>query len=170
MEIMFNCTTLVNIPAYDSDNNGLIIEFKLTATSSNKFLINTRGKVAEALQRNFKRIIEIMSSMKSSWEYLESFNYLLECNSDQFIVRDSKSSSMALSIALLNINRVKQGKTLVSGLTGTGVLRIDGSFDCSHLEEKKYNAAKNFKSINKFITPKVSKNLFELENFINQIY
>ena len=34
MEIMFNCSSLVNIPAYDASNNGLIIEIKLTATSS----------------------------------------------------------------------------------------------------------------------------------------
>lgn len=136
MEIMFNCASLVNIPAYDANNNGLIIESKLTATSSNKFLINTRGKVAEALQRNFKRIIEIMSSMKKSWEHFESISYLLECNSDQSIVKDSKSSSMALSIALLNINRSIQGQSPVSGLSGTGVLRIDGSFDSAYQEEK----------------------------------
>lgn len=170
MEIMFNCTSLVNIPAYDANNNGLIIEFKLTATSSDRFLLNTRGKVAEALQRNFKRIIDIMSSMKKSWEYFESISYLLECNSDQFIVKDSKSSSMALSIALLNINRVIQGQSPVSGLSGTGVLRIDGSFDSAHQEEKKYCVARNLKTINKFITPKESRNLFELENLINQFY
>lgn len=170
MEIMFNCTSLVNIPAYDTHNNGLIIEFKLTAISSDTFLINTRGKIAEALQRNFKRIIEIMSSMKKSWEHFESISYLLECDNDHFIVRDSKSSSMALSIALININRAIQGQLPVSGLSGTGVLRIDGSFDNAHQEEKKYRAAKNLKKINKFITPKESRNLFELENLLNQFY
>ena len=108
--------------------------------------------------------------MKKSWENFESFSYLLECNSDQFIVKDSKSSSMALSIALININRARQGQPLVSGLSGTGILRIDGSFDSAYHEEIKYFAAKNFEAINKFITPKESRNLFELENLINRYY
>lgn len=43
---------------------------------------------------------------------------------------------MALSIALININRVIQGQVPVSGLSGTGVLRIDSSFDNAHQEEK----------------------------------
>lgn len=171
MDFMFNYTSTVNIPAYDASSNGLIITFKLTTISNSEFLINTTGKVAAALQRNFKRIIEIMSSMKKSWECLESIGYLLECSSNQFVVRDSKSSSMALSIALINICRAINGQPQVLGLSGTGILRIDGSFDSSHLEEKKYFAAKqNLKTLNKFITPNESKHLFELESLINQLY
>ncbi len=168
---MFNYTSLVNIPAYDACNNGLIVELKLTVISSNEFLVNATGKVAEALQRNFKRVIEIMSSTKKSWEHLESIGYLLECRNEQFIVRDSKSSSMALSIALINLSRAIKGQQPVLGLSGTGILRIDGSFDSAHLEEKKYCAAKkNLKTLNKFITPNESRNLFELENLINKFY
>lgn len=168
---MFYCTSSVNIPAYDASNNGLIVEFKLTATSSNKFLVNAHGKVAEALKRNFKRIIEIISSMKESWACLEPMAYLLECSSNQFLVKDSKSSSMALSIALININRAIHGEAIVPGLSGTGVLRIDGSFESSHLEGQKYFAARsNLKNLNKFITPNASRNLFELEALINRLY
>lgn len=168
---MSNYISVINIPAYDATNNGLIIEFKLTFIPNNPFLINTTGTVATALQRNLKRIIEIMSSMKKSWKCLEFTSYLLECSSNQFIVRDSKSSSMALSIALINIYRFINGQTQVLGLSGTGVLRIDGSFDNSNLEEKKYFAAKqNLKTLNKFITPNECNNLFELENFINELY
>ena len=133
---MFNYTSIVNIPAYDASNNGLVIEFKLTAIPNGAFLINANGKVATALQRNLKRIIEIMASIKKSWECLESMSYLLECTSNQFVVKDSKSSSMALSIALINLYRAIQGQPQVSGLSGTGILRIDGSFD-SPLRRKK---------------------------------
>lgn len=66
MDFMFNYTSIVNIPAYDAFNNGLVIEFQLTAISRGDFLINATGTVAAALQRNLKRIIEIMSSIKKS--------------------------------------------------------------------------------------------------------
>lgn len=167
---MFNYTSIVNIPAYDAFNNGLVIEFQLTAISRGDFLINATGTVAAALQRNLKRIIEIMSSIKKSWGCLESMGYLLECTSNQFVVKDSKSSSMALSIALINLYRAIHGQPQVQGLSGTGILRIDGSFDSSHLVEEKYFATKqNLKNLSKFITPTESKNLFELENLINQL-
>lgn len=167
---MFNYTSIVNIPAYDAYHNGLVIEFKLTTILHDDFLIKTTGKVAAALQRNLKRIIEIMSSIKKSWECLESVGYLLECASNQFVVKDSKSSSMALSIALINLHRAMHGQPQVLGLSGTGILRIDGSFDSSHLEEKKYFAAKqNLRNLNQFITPNESKNLFELEHLINHL-
>lgn len=79
---MFTHTSTVNIPAYDASNNGLIITFKLTAMPSNEFFINSIGNIAQALQRNVKRIIEIMASMKKSWECLVSIGYLLECNTN----------------------------------------------------------------------------------------
>lgn len=168
---MFNYTSVLNIPAYDAYNNGLIIECKLTTISNNEFFINTAGMVATSLKRNLHRLIEIMSSMKKSWQQLASMGYLLECDSQQFIVRDSRSSSMALSIALLNLNRAIQGQPQVSGLTGTGILRIDGSFDSSHQEIKKYFAAiKNLDGLKKFITANESKNLFDLEDLINRLY
>lgn len=170
MGFMLQYTSIVNIPAYDSSNNALVIEFKLTTVSYEHFFINTTGTVAAALQRNLKRIVEIMVSIKKSWECFESIGYLLECNSNQFVVRDSKSSSMALCIALINLYRSIHGQPQIAGLSGTGILRIDGSFDSSHLEEKKYLAAKNsLKDLNKFITPYESKNLFELEKLINQL-
>lgn len=170
MDFMFNYTSTVNIPAYDASNNGLVIEFKLTGIPNSAFLINTNGKVATALQRNLKRIIEIMASIKKSWECFESISYLLESTSEQFVVKDSKSSSMALSIALINLYRAIHGQPQVSGFSGTGILRIDGSFDHAHLEDKKYSAArKNLKNLNQFITPNESKNLFELEHLINQL-
>ncbi|WP_133136760.1 hypothetical protein [Legionella rowbothamii] len=74
--------------------------------------------------------------MKKSWEHFESISYLLESNSDQFIVKDSKSSSMALSIALININRAIQGQVPVLAFRNRGVLRIDGSFNDAPQEEK----------------------------------
>ena len=167
---MFNYTSIASIPAYDSLNNGLVIDFKLTAISQGTFFINTTGKVAAALQRNLKRIIEIMSSLKKSWECFESIGYSLECSSNQFDVKDSKSSSMALSIALINLYRAMHGQSQVPNLSGTGILRIDGSFDSAHLEDKKYFAAKqSLKKLNQFITPNESKNLFELENLINRL-
>lgn len=170
MDFMFNHTSIANIPAYDASQNGLVIEFQLTAMSHGNFFIDTTGSVATALQRNLKRIIQIMSSIKKSWVCLESIGYLFECTNNQFVVKDAKSSSMALSIALINLCRAIHNKPQVFGLSGTGILRIDGSFDGSHLVEEKHLATKHHvTNLNKFITPNESKNLFELEHFINQL-
>lgn len=161
--------SLINIPAYDASNNGLLIEFKLTILPDSSFQIKTIGKVAAALYKNFSRIIEIMSSMKPSWQRLESIGYKLESNNDLFLVKDSKSSSMALSIALINAHRALNGKPQIPGLSGSGILRIDGSFDSAHLEETKYLAAKqHMKHLHKFITAQECSHLFALEKLINQ--
>lgn len=58
------------------------------------------------------------------------------------------------------------GQGQVLGLTGRGVLRIDGSFDIAHQQEKNIQ---HQKTINKFISPNESKNLFELENLMSQL-
>ncbi|MBA2649873.1 MAG: hypothetical protein H0U75_09840 [Legionella sp.] len=160
---------IINIPAYDASGKGLVIEFKLTIIPDNGFLVSATGKIAAALQNNFNRIIEIMVSIKKSWECLGSIAYMLESDEGQFSVKDSKSSSMALSIALINAHRVLQGQLPISGLTGTGILRIDGSFEHSHLEDKKYLAAKqSIPSLKKFITPNECNHLYDLEQLINQ--
>jgi hypothetical protein len=157
----------INIPAYDAFKNGIVVEFKLTIYPNNPFIINSIGNIAMALQNNFKRTIEIMSSIKKSWECLESAGYMLECSHNQFIVKDSKSSSMALSIALINGFRAINNMPQRSGFSGTGILRIDGSFESGHLEDKKYLAAKKeVKALNKFITPHECKHLFDLEKLI----
>lgn len=157
----------INIPAYDAFNNGIVVEFKLTIYPNSAFIINSIGNIAMALKNNFKRNIEIMSSIKKAWECLESAAYLIECSNNQFIVKDSKSSSMALSIALMNTLRAMDNMPQIAGFSGTGILRIDGSFESSHLEDKKYLATKKeVKALNKFITPHECKHLFDLEKLI----
>jgi len=159
--------TKINIPAYDANKNGIIVKFKLMANLSSSLLINASGNIAIALQNNFKRTIEIMSSLKKCWQSLEYATYHLECSHDQFSVKDSKSSSMALSIALINCYRAMNAMPQITDITGTGILRIDGSFENSHLEDKKYLAAKKeVKTLNKFITPYECKHLFDLEKLI----
>ena len=161
----------INIPAYDAFNNGIVVEFKLTIYPNNAFIINPIGNIAMALKNNFKRNIEIMSSIKKTWECLESAAYLIESSSNQFIVKDAKSSSMALSIALMNALRAVNGMSQITGLSGTGILRIDGSFESGHLENKKYLATKKeVKTLNKFITPHECKHLFDLEKLISNYH
>jgi hypothetical protein len=165
---MSNYISLINIPAYDATNKGLIIKVKLTINPNRAFSIETRGGIAAALKNNFHRIIEIMGSLKQSWECLESINYLLECKNDRLLTKDAKSSSMALSIALINACRAIHDKPQRLGLSGTGILRMDGSFDKANLEDTKYAAAKHrIKSLKKFITPHECKHLFSLEKLIN---
>jgi hypothetical protein len=166
---MSTYVSTINIPAYDGNNKGLIIALTLTIVPHGRLIIHATGTIAVALQNSLKRAIEIMSSVKKSWEFFETNEYLLESDNNSFIVKDAKSSSMVLCIALLNAQRVANGKPPIAGLSGTGILRIDGSFDKSHLEKRKYLAAKKkIKAFNRFITPHECNHLFDLEKLINQ--
>lgn len=166
---MSHIGSIINIPAYDASGNGLIIELRVTLVPSMNLLITSTGNIASALQRNFKRIIEIMAAIKQSWKCLESFSYVLDCSNEKFLVKNSKSSSMALSIALINAYRAIKGKPQISGLTGTGILRIDGSFENAHLEDKKYQAARqNINSFERFIIASECRHLYDLEKLMNQ--
>ncbi len=164
---MPNYVSIINIPAYDAFKNGIVIELKVTISPSSEFNIHSIGNIALALHNNFKRNIEIMSSLRKSWQCLEKASYTIECSNSQWVVKDSKSSSMALSIALINGFRAMHSLSQIEGWSGTGILRIDGSFESSHLEDKKYLAIKKeVKTLNKFITHNECKNLFDLEKLM----
>jgi hypothetical protein len=161
--------TAITIPAYDNNGNGLIVELDVDAEFSETLIINAIGSVAIALQKNFQRIIEIMASINKSWEILKYFNYRLKSCSDTFKVNDARSSSLALSICLLNIYREIINGHQIKNVTGTGVLRIDGSFEETYLEQQKYFAVKNKDGIEKkFITSSKCTHLFELEDLLNK--
>ncbi len=160
----------INIPAYDRENNGLAVRLTVKVRSGCFNQTVAKGRVAEALKKNYKRCIEIMTSLKKSWGCLEKVSYILECERNEVIVRDAKSSSMAICIVLINISRTLNLKSSIMSLSGTGILRADGSFNHSSLEEKKYIAAKkSIPNLKKFITPTDCKNLFELEDLIDKL-
>lgn len=164
-----NYISTVNIPAHDATGNGLVVELRLKIMTNRKFSTISFGNVASALERNFQHVIEIMSAIKKSWECLESCSYILECSYDNFIVKDSKSSSVALSILLLNVYRAMCGKKHINGLTGSGILRIDGSFQNASHEAKKHLAAiEKIGPIGRFIAPAECGHLYELEELMNQ--
>lgn len=162
-------STKIIIPAYDSNNRGLTIPLVLNAYPYKRFLINCEGSVAEALKRNLQRTIEIMSNIKKSWKVLLSFEYHMQSALNNFNVQDARSSSLALSIALINIYREHHNQCQVSDLTGSGILRLNGELEKSRLEDQKKHAIKDvINSIDCFITSDVCNHLLKLEKIINQ--
>jgi len=160
--------THIIIPAYEKTGNGLVVEVKIKAVYSEKLVCHSIGRVAIGLEMNFKRIIEIMSSLKKTWQILKHFHYQLECNNEHYKVSDARSSSLALSIALLNIYKEINDSHQVKNITGTGLMRIDGSFEETYLEQQKYYAVKNSDVVKKFVTSNKCNHIFELENILNQ--
>jgi len=159
-------STSIKIPAYSGEGDGLTVMLTITACSNGSQSVSASGNIARALKENFRRVIGIISSINSSWEKMENFNYHLDSSNERFLVKDSKSSSMAISIALFNLYRVSCGKSAASGLTGTGILRIDGSFENAHFETEKAVISNGFF----FVTPSICRNLFELESLISQYH
>jgi hypothetical protein len=159
----------IKIPAYDTSGKGLVVSFKITASKSNEFSLISIGNIATALKNNFRHTVEIISSLKKSWEPFYYYKYLIECNDKSFVVKDAKSSSMAMSIALFNLNRSMNKKKKINHITGTGILRIDGSFDSSSNEINKNHAAKQLGSnVNVFLTAKECNHLYDLDKLMNQ--
>jgi len=166
---MFDNTSSIKIPAYDSFGEGLVISLKVTALTKNGFSLTSIGNIAIALENNFRHTIEVISSIKKSWEILYYYNYVIECENKNFVVKDAKSSSMAISIALLNLHRSMNDKQKIENISGTGVLRIDGSFDSSCNEESKNQAMKKVNdNLDIFITTKECNHLYDLEKLMNQ--
>lgn len=159
-------STSIQIPAYSSEGDGLTVVLTITAYPSDSQSVSTSGNIACALKENFRRVIGVMSSINSSWEKMENFDYHLDSSNDCFLVKDSKSSSMAISIALFNLYRVSRGKSTVSGLTGTGILRIDGSFEKANFETEKTTISNDAF----FVSPRICRNLFALESLMNQYH
>lgn len=160
-------TTDITIPAYDTKNIGLTVELEIIAKPFNTLMIHGDGIVAISLQHNFQRIIEIMCSIHEAYAILKCQYYRISCHRN-FKVNDARSSSLALSIALLNIYREINGHQQINNITGTGLLRIDGSFEQTYLEQQKQIAVINNSKNKNFITSNQCTHLFELENILNQ--
>lgn len=165
-----NYLGLINIPAYDSNYRGLVVQFKLVPYLKGKLNISTHGSASFALRRNFLRTIDIMAALNSSWEILKNFDYILSCDNHSLgKIKDTKSSSMSLCIALVNLARVIRGQSEIIRLTGTGMLRMDGTFDHASREEEKYTATKNsINNLKNFITPQQCRHVLHLDRYMEQ--
>jgi hypothetical protein len=159
-----NITTILKIPAYSAENKALLIAPSLTATPQNKLIIQTNGHIATALKPALTRAISIMSSINPAWHTLLLFKYDLKSQPTHFLVKDTRSAGLALAISLINIHRQYHKKSPVTSLIGTGILRIDGSFDSTHKEDIKQTA------INKqsLITANTCAHVFELNDLMEK--
>lgn len=151
------------IPAFDSERQGLIIPLLLLAKPSPVFKLSAHGLIAIALAKSFTRVITIMKSLKVSWRCLEGYQYSLK-SFGHFNVRDARSADLSLCIAALNLIRSHDHKPLVNDYMGTGLLRIDGTFNETFLEKVKEQAAVSAcLSHKKFIRAKYCHHIFDLE-------
>ncbi|MCH9756849.1 MAG: hypothetical protein K0U37_06645 [Gammaproteobacteria bacterium] len=158
--------TEIAIPAYSAMDDAFLLTLKLTATPNPKLSIKTSGNIAIALKRALQRVIEIMSSLNHDWLPLLSFQYFLEGDAKQFLVKDARSASVSLAIGLLNIYRSINHKSQIKTLVGTGILRIDGSIESTHKEEIKQTTMATIPS-KQLITSSICQHVFELEHFMD---
>lgn len=156
----------VFIPGYTFEKKAVIVKIKLIVMMTGDFRVVSKGEVASALEKIFKRNIEIISSLKKSYEVLKNFEYRLISTSDNWKVKDSRSAGLPLCIALINVLRKLNGLNQVQHITGTGILRIDGTFEKSHLEEEKKQATSQLME-SRFINSQVCKHVFDLAILMN---
>ncbi len=157
-------TTEVLIPAYSSKQDAFLIPLTLQAIPHEYLLIQTDGNIACALKYALHRTVEIMASIKPVWQPLQAHHYTLQGQDPRFVVKDARSAGLALAIALLNIHRTQNQKSQIYSLIGTGLLRIDGSFEATHKEDIKKTAI----SKAQLITSSTCRHVFELEHFMEK--
>ncbi|MCC5792135.1 MAG: hypothetical protein JJT82_05940 [Legionellaceae bacterium] len=156
----------VTIPAYDKKQNGIVCNFAMDVIPNDSLVIEAHGTIVTSLKKNLGRVITIMSNLDSSWKILKNFKYQLTTMEKQFRVMDTRSAGLPLCIALLNVVRIFHGREQVQHITGTGILRIDGTFEKSHLEEEKKQATSQIME-SRFINSQVCKHVFDLANLMN---
>ncbi|MDI9818516.1 MULTISPECIES: hypothetical protein [unclassified Legionella] len=159
-------TTNVIIPAYDKNKNGIVFNLVMDVNPNDSLTVEANGSVATSLKKNLGRAITILSNIDSSWRILRKFKYNLISMENQFRVMDTRSAGLPICIALLNIARNLNGMEQVQHITGTGILRIDGTFEKSHLEEEKKQATSQLME-SRFISSQVCKHVFDLANLMN---
>lgn len=166
-EINFRSLTInIVLPAYDQEKNGVLFNLIMEVHPSDSLIIDTNGNVARSLKKSFSRAIAVMSNLNSNWKILKKFKFNLTSTENQYRVMDARSAGVPICIALLNLVRALNGKKPVQHFTGTGILRIDGTFEKSHLEEKKKQAISQFKE-NHFINSEAYNNVFDLAIYMN---
>ena len=152
------------IPAYTNNGCGLYTSLVLEAKKSIKTKVTTYGVIAHSLEKLLLRNIEILISLKSSFIALKNFQYILTSNDEGYRVRDVRSASLPICLTLLNILRELSSKNQIHSIVGTGVLRMDGSFDSCAFENIKEKALNQEFSNNKqFINSEICGHVFDLE-------
>lgn len=155
------------IPAFNKNQQGLVIDLQLQAIPNPQFSIITSGSIAQSLERSFSRVVEIISSLNPFWNCLTYYQYSLLSFNEQFKVKDARSADLSLCIAALNVIRNHKRLESVNKYAGTGILRIDGSFGQTSLEEIKQKATVfNQKT---FLNSKHCDHIFDLNELLNKV-
>lgn len=164
---MTSISSHIMIPAYSAEQAGLIFSLRLVTNTHPACTIHTYGTIAQALENSLRRMLSIMSSLKNEWRTLTNFGYTLHSETLAICVKDARSASLALAIALLNIYRQIQQQPVVP-LTGTGIVRIDGSIESAQFEQCKRLALRHC-ALNPpaFLTASDCRHLFQLESLMH---
>lgn len=156
------------IPGFNMKHQGLIVNLQLVAIPSLHFRVKVSGSIAKSLEGSFIRVIEIMSSLKKSWNCLEGYQYTLKSFNENYCVKDTRSADLSLCIAALNVVRNHKQKKSTDNYIGTGTLRIDGSFNQTLLETVKEKVViESGTTQKKFVNAKRCNHIFELDDLLN---
>lgn len=161
--------TEMAIPAYSARGDAFLFTLSLKAIPKTPYAIKAKGNIAIALKATLQRMIEIIASLKPEWEALTGFEYFFESEDSPVLIKDARSASLSLVIGLLNLYRALQGKPQAPGLVATGIIRLDGSIQSTHKEDKKHTAFKfNQEKNQQFITSSICQHVFELDYLMDK--
>lgn len=114
----------------ENDNTkGLVFNILLTAIENKKATYIAEGSMATTLLPLFEKIVFILKKIQPSWKLLDDYQLKLTGDYAQYTVKQYDSAGLGLAIGLYNIARKINHSSFAEGITGTGMIRFDGSVD-----------------------------------------
>ena len=147
----------------DETAKGLVFNMELTAIKNNYGSYSSDGKMARSLLPLFKKIINILQNIQPSW------NYHLTLTGDyaHYDIKQHDSAGLGLAIGLYNIARKINKSSCIEGITGTGMIRLDGSVSDAHGISSKHEASLSIPQFKKLVTADDISHLSQLHAILN---
>lgn len=161
----------IYLPAHGSDlNDGFVFRIELHCQESDKTSFAAEGYMGTYLLPLFQRIYDVLGNQMFSWGMLDNKKYCIYANYADYKIAQMESAGLGVAVGYYNLARKINGSSVMSGVTGTGVIRSTGHVQPIAGDDAKLKAAKfNIPNFKKLITPDTIKHINELHRIIGDI-
>ena len=151
----------------DETATGLVFNITLTAVKNACGSYSANGKMAQSLLPLFKKIVTILQNMQPCWNILSHYHLSLTGDYPHYDIKQHDSAGLGLAIGLYNIARKINQSSFVEGITGTGMIRLDGSVSDAHGISSKHEASLAIPYFKKLLTTQDISHLSQLHLILN---
>jgi len=136
-------TTSINLVGYALNDNaidGVVTPLTIDAAWSDHYVAWAQNSQGQAWLSLFNRLCSILIRINPCWEVLSHCAFYLRYHPNNYQPSECHSAGLGLAIGLFNIVRLLNGSTEVRNVTGTGIVRLDGTVERGQHEAIKKQA------------------------------